>query len=330
MKKLFIAPVIVSLLALALVYWWGGMTAFLLAAALAVLEVTLSFDNAIVNAKVLAQMPPHWQKRFLTWGMLISVVGVRLLLPIVIVSMVTMVSPFIITALAFGDPIWYAALVAGAQPAIEAFGGAFLLLTALRYFFDVEKVTHWFGAAERRLARWGRIEAIGVALTLTALLFTASWAAAPTVLILKSGLIGVILFILVNGLTSAIGMAETATAAHGLALFVYINVLDAAFSLDGVVGAFALTRLVPIIVVGLGIGAYFVRALTLVLVRGGTLKKLRYLEHGAHWAIFALAVCMFASLVVSIPEWFVATIGLALIALAYVSSQSAVPRAEKR
>ena len=285
MRNIFIAPVIVSLVALLIVYIWGGPAALLLAATLAVLEVTLSFDNAVVNAKVLAKMTPRWQKRFLTWGMLISVIGVRLILPVLIVSIV------------------------------------------LLYFFDGEKEVHWIRAVERRFARWGQIEAISIGVALVALVLTAALATVPALLVIKSGVVGAILFILTEGLTDALGSETKSAVRAGFALFIYINVLDAAFSLDNVVAAFALTTLVPIIVVGLGIGAYFVRALTLTLVRGGTLKKLIYLEHGAHWAIFALSVCMLASLVTPVPEWFIASIGLVLIVLSYFSSRRELRRA---
>lgn len=322
--KLFIAPAIVSVLALLSMYVWGGTTAFFLAAALAILEITLSFDNAVVNAKILSEMPERWQKRFITWGMFLSVFGTRLILPILIVSAVAMVSPVVITMLALYDSSAYSELLSGAEAAIKSFGGAFLLMVSLKYFFNVGKSVHWFAPLERRLARWGRVEAIEIAFALLVLLLVSYMVHDPAVTVLHAGLIGIILFTLTEGVAHGLGVEVKEVARSGAMLFAYINLLDSAFSLDGVIGAFALSTSLPIIVVGLGIGAYFVRALTLHLVRAKTLETLRYLEHGAHWAIFGLAIAMLAGLVVHVPEVVIATVGLGFIVLSYVSSRRAL------
>ncbi len=322
--RLFIAPISVSIVALVAVWWWGGVAAFFLAATLAVLEVTLSFDNAVVNAKILSEMAPHWQRRFLTWGILLSVFGTRLVLPILIVSVVALTSPVIITSLAFYNPEQYSILLSGADTAIKAFGGAFLLMVSLKYFFNVGKRIHWFAPVERRLVKWGRVEAIEIALALFALLVVSYLSHGSVETILHAGIIGIILFTLTEGVAHGLGVETKGVVRSGAMLFVYLNILDSAFSLDGVIGAFALTSSLPIIVVGLGIGAYFVRSLTVYLVRAKTLESLVYLEHGAHWAIFGLALTMFAGLVVHVPEIIIATIGLGFIALAYLSSRRAL------
>ena len=319
--KLFIAPTVISVLALGAVYWFGGVAAFLLASTLAILEITLSFDNAVVNAKSLAEMPEKWQKRFLTWGMVFSVFGARVLLPILIVSAVVLISPWSVAHLALFDPASYGHLLEGAEAAIKSFGGAFLLMVSLKYFFNVAKEVHWIAPLERRLVVWGRVEAIEIALALVALVLISFVAHDPAATILRSGLIGIILFVITEGIAHGLGVETRGVARSGLMLFVYLNVLDTAFSLDGVIGAFALTSQLPVIVVGLGIGAYFVRSLTVYLVRAKTLEALRYLEHGAHWAIFGLACAMFAGLVVQVPEVVTGTIGLGFIVLAYISSR---------
>jgi hypothetical protein len=326
--RLFLAPTIISLIALGAVYVWGGVGALFLAGALAVLEITLSFDNAVVNAKVLAEMAPHWQKRFLTWGILISVFGTRLILPIFIVSVVAWTSPFVITSLALGNPDEYSRLLLSADAAIKSFGGAFLLMVSLKYFFNVSKNIHWFAPIEKHLAKWGRVEAIEIALALAALLGVSYLSDHSVETILQAGLIGIILFTLTEGIAHGLGVETKGVARSGLMLFVYLNILDSAFSLDGVIGAFALTTSLPIIVVGLGIGAYFVRSLTVYLVRAKTLENLVYLEHGAHWAIFGLAATMFAGLMVHVPEVVTATIGLGFILLSYFSSRRANKLAE--
>ncbi len=324
--RLFIAPTLVSVLALLAVWLWGGVAAFLLAALLSILEITLSFDNAVVNAKVLAEMSEKWQRRFLTWGILLAVFGTRLILPAIIVSIAALVSPIQAALLAFENPEEYGRLLSEATPLIGAFGGAFLLMVSLKYFFNVGKKVHWLAIVESRLARWGRIEAIELALALTTLLILSYVALAPQGPVLAAGCIGILLFIGIQGIANSLHMEHTASTVTktGAVLFVYLNVLDAAFSLDGVIGAFAITTVIPIIFVGLGIGAYFVRSITVYLVRKKTLETLLYLEHGAHWAILGLALSMLAGLVIHIPEAVIGLIGLVFVTLAYISSRRAL------
>lgn len=321
--KLFILPTVLSLIALAAVWLLSGFGAFFLAATLAILEVTLSFDNAVVNAKILAQMSEVWQRRFLTWGILISVVGTRLVLPIIIVSVVAFTSPIVITTLALYNPEEYTRLLIEAEAAIKSFGGAFLLMVSLKYFFDASKTLHWFAPIERHLVKWGRVEALEVTLALATLVGISFFATDDPATVIRAGIVGIILFTLTEGIAHGLGVEAKGMVRSGAMLFAYLNVLDSAFSLDGVIGAFALTTSLPIIVIGLGIGAYFVRSITVYLVRKKTLVSLKYLEHGAHWAIFGLALAMFAGLIVHVPEVVVATIGLGFIALSYLSSRRA-------
>lgn len=306
---------------LSALYFYGGIAALLIASLLILLEVTLSFDNAVVNARVLERMTPLWQQRFLTWGILIAVFGTRFVLPIIIVSVVAWTSPWSITLLALFDPVHYGELLEEAAYAIHAFGASFLIMVSLKYFMDTQKEVHWIRVLERHLSRWGRIEAIEIVLTLIIIAgvsFLLPVDARATVLV--AGIIGVILFIVMQGITSAFAVEAKGVAQSSLALFMYLEVLDAAFSLDGVIGAFALTSSIPIIAVGLGIGAFFVRSLTIYMVRQRTLDTLRYLEHGAHWAIFGLAISMYVSLLTEVPEVVTGTIGIVFVLAAYWSS----------
>lgn len=322
----FIAPVIVTLLGLFLVGAWGGPRAFSIAALLIILEVTLSFDNAVVNAKILARLSHKWQQIFLTWGILVSVVLSRALLPLVIVAISTGASFLAIATMAIYDPIHYGELLAGAHTIIASFGGTFLTLVGLRYFLDKDKEVHWISFIERRLAKWGSIESIVVGLTLV-MLFLISWALPEErVAILFSGSAGVICFIFLQGIISMFGSRSLDVGRAGFALFVYLNVLDTAFSFDSVIGAFALSSQLPVIIVGLGSGAYFVRSLTVYMVRNRTLENLIYIEHGAHWAIMGLAGAMFASMFVDLPEPITGLIGLTLVSFAYISSIRTVQR----
>ncbi|MBI4094150.1 DUF475 domain-containing protein [Candidatus Kaiserbacteria bacterium] len=323
-----IFPSIVAVVACLAAYFLGGLAALFTVVLLAILETTLSFDNAVVNAKVLQRMEPIWQKRFLQWGIPVAVFGTRFVLPIFIVSLAAGLTPLFVLKLALYEPIQYAAYLDEAHIAIAAFGAAFLFLVSLKYFFNDRKTVHWIVIIEKYLSRWGGIEAIEVALTLLVLLISGLIVGADeTATILVAGIVGIILFIATEGVAQAFEVqAGTDLAKSSVALFVYLNVLDAAFSLDGVVGAFAVTSNLLMIIAGLGIGALFVRSATVYLVRERTLENLPYLEHGAHWAIFGLALAMLGSLFVHVPEPFTGLIGLVFIVFAYISSRREMRR----
>lgn len=316
--KTFFFPTLLWVIALVVVYMWGGLHAFLIAGLLTILEVTLSFDNAVVNARILARMNEKWQQRFLTWGILVAVVGTRFILPILIVAASVSLSPLLVATLAVEDPEAYGRLLEGAREAISAFGGTFLLMVSLKYFFDSAKEVHWIQFIEAHVASWGRIEAVEIGLALVILLLTAFFVPEHAATVLVAGLIGIVLFIAMQGIANSFSLE--ASAAGSFALFIYLNILDSAFSLDGVVGAFAITNQLLVIVVGLGVGAYFVRTLTVYLVRKKTLDTLTYLEHGAHWAILGLAAAMFASIFTHVPEVITGLVGVAFVGASYWSS----------
>jgi hypothetical protein len=329
-------------------YLYGGGKGLALAAILGVLEVSLSFDNAVVNATVLVRMSPFWQKIFLTIGVAIAVFGMRLLFPLLIVGITAKLSPVeaIRLALEKGDPNkhgTYGYLLHQAHPAIAAFGGMFLLMIFLDFVLEEREIT-WLGWLERPLARIGKLDQLPVVIALGALavaaytLGTHSDTAQPerisTVLI--SGVLGLGTYLLVSGLDSYFEQEEDGAedleatlekkkALHVVGkqaffLFLYLEVLDASFSFDGVVGAFAITSDPIIIAIGLGIGAMFIRSLTVFLVRKGTLSEYVYLEHGALWAIGALAVILLITIEYEVPELVTGLIGVAFIGAALASS----------
>jgi len=321
MARLFLPPAVVAVLACAAVFFIGGAGAFLTVLLLSILEIALSFDNAIVNAEILRRTNAFWRRRFLTWGIIIAVVGARLVLPLLLVAAAAWASPFLVAKLAFSDGAAYAALLSGAHFAINAFGASFLLLLALRYFFDSEKTVHWIRAIEKQLSRLGDVEALEVAIVLWVVLIVSGFIALPErAAVLIAGIAAVLLSVAIEAFVRYFSKMGGGTRSHGFFLFVYLNILDSAFSLDGVAGAFALTFSLPLIVVGLGIGAYFVRTLTVYLVEHRVLESLRYIEHGAYWAIFGLAFSMFVNLFLSVPEIVTGTAGAAFMLAAYVSS----------
>jgi hypothetical protein len=231
---------------------------------------------------------------------------------------------------ALHDPARYRELLDLAEPRILAFGGMFLLMVFLRYFFDEAKTLHWFKPLERRLSAAGRIEAVEIALALVVLLLLV--AALPQERrgdVMIAGVIGLVLQLLSTSLSDAFGDEEQAgarlAAGGGLMSLLYLELLDASFSLDGTIGAFAITSNLGLILTGLGLGALFIRSLTLMLSREKALDKLIFLEHGAHYAIGALGVVMLAGILLHehhlhVPEWLTGVIGLVLLAFSFNDS----------
>lgn len=324
MLKYYRGSIVFMLVSLVLGWLLGGWQAAWIVVVLAALETSLSFDNAVVNAKVLQGMDPIWRKRFLVWGMLIAVFVMRLIFPLLIVGVVAHMGPVAVLKLAIYDEHRYAAVLTGAHTQIAAFGGAFLSLVFLKFFIDEEKDTHWFGPIERQLTKLGRLNAVEIGLTLLAIIGAASaLPAAKQLSFVIAGLWGIVVFVVADGVGALLGDEQGAgqVAKQGLAAFMYLEILDASFSFDGVIGAFALSHNLFVIALGLGVGAMFVRSFTLMLVDLGTLTNYRYLEHGAFWAIGALAAIMFASVSVEVPEALTGGIGLALIGLSFWSSR---------
>ena len=331
---------------------YGGGTGFAVVAILAVLEVSLSFDNAVVNATVLVRLSPFWQKIFLTIGVAIAVFGMRLVFPLLIVGITAKLTPVEAVRLALekGDPHTpgtYGYLLREAHPAIAAFGGVFLLLLFLDFVFEEREIT-WLTPIEKALAKIGKLDQLSVVTTLVVLVVVA-YTLAPdhkVSTVMVSGALGMVTYLVVNGLGELFNVEEkhdesadspdanraTASGGNGAAqvvgavgkaaffLFLYLEVLDASFSFDGVIGAFAITSDPIIIAIGLGIGAMFIRSLTVFLVRKGTLSEYIYLEHGALWAIGALAVLLLITIEYEVPEVITGLIGVGFIAAAFASS----------
>ncbi|GDX80211.1 hypothetical protein LBMAG42_20220 [Deltaproteobacteria bacterium] len=303
----------------------GVLQTVFIVAVLGVLEVSLSFDNAVVNATVLREMDALWRRRFLTWGIAIAVFGMRIVFPLVIVAVIARISPWAAIVLAATDPKEYAAILTSAHVSISAFGGSFLAMVGLKHFMDQEKEIHWIRLIERPLARLGRVEAVQIGVVL-ALVWAVSTRvhAEEQIVFLVAAIFGLLTYITVDGISAfmedANDDATEIVARTGLASFLYLEVLDASFSFDGVIGAFALSTNLGVIAIGLGIGAMFVRSMTIMLVDQGTLTQYRYLEHGAFYAIFALGVTMFLQTLYEIPEVVTGLTGAAFIGFALWSS----------
>ena len=306
-------------------WFLGGMGAILTVAFLTTLEVALSCDNAVVNAGILHHWDEKWRKRFLLWGILVAVFIMRLVFPLLIVGVVGNIGPIHALELAISQPDDYARIMSSAHHQIAAFGGAFLLMVWASFFVARHKTEHWLLYIEKPLTRLGQMEAIEAALALMVIL-AASYLL-PTGQrheFILAGVWGVITFILTKGLASLLNPDNAETAQHvvkqGIGGFLYLELIDASFSFDGVLGAFAMTNNLFIIAIGLGTGAMFVRSFTLLLVEKHTLTHYRHLEHGAFWAIGSLAMLMLLGVNLSIPEAVTGPLGAALILAALASS----------
>ncbi|WP_375687038.1 DUF475 domain-containing protein [Pseudooceanicola sp. LIPI14-2-Ac024] len=303
----------------------SGMASVLfIVAVLSVLEISLSFDNAIVNANKLKTMTPEWQHRFLTWGILIAVFGMRILFPVLIVVIAARIGPVDALVLAASDPDRYAEIMHHAHLPIAAFGGTFLMMVALNFFFDHEKDVHWIARVEAWAVRYSSVRGIEIAVVLIVLIaFSRLQAPGDAATFLRAGVWGLLTFLLVEVLGQVLDRqqdAMTGAARGGLGAFLYLEVLDASFSFDGVIGAFALSQNLFVIAIGLGIGAMYVRSMTIMLVEKGTLTQYQFLEHGAFYAILILSVIMYAQTLVHIPEAITGLGGAALIGIALWSS----------
>ena len=338
----------------------GGPTALLLVAILCILEISLSFDNAVVNATILVRMNAFWQKMFLTIGILIAVFGMRLVFPLLIVGITASLTPVEVIDLALeGGPVeekgTYAYALHEAHPSIAAFGGMFLLMLFLTFVFEDREI-RWLTWLETPLAKIGKLDQLAVVVAMIALTVSAEAFAEEVGTVMVAGTLGIVTYVLVNGLgelfeaegtqdeeelagvhgdeedvqksldagpvTSQTGQNSVGRASGKAAffLFLYLEVLDASFSFDGVIGAFAITQDIFIIAVGLGVGAMYIRSITVYLVRKGTLGDYVYLEHGAHWAIGALAVILLVSIEHEVPELITGLIGVGFILAAFISS----------
>ncbi|STY91054.1 integral membrane protein, YkoY family [Moraxella bovis] len=318
-------------------YWGfthGGTTAMLSALfitmVLALMEISLSFDNAVVNASVLKHWDKFWKTIFLTVGMLIAVFGMRLVFPIVIVAVTADMGMKEVVDLALNNPKEYSAKLMAHHAEISAFGGMFLLLVFLNFVFD-DKDIHWFGWLEKRLAKFGKVDAMSVFVAIVTLMISLTWVdEAHKSVVLMAGVWGILIYMGVNVLSTLLEGDDDGTpdghevagaiAKGGIAGFLYLEVLDASFSFDGVIGAFAITNDVVIIMIGLAIGAMFVRSMTIFLVEKGTLDEFVYLEHGAHYAIGALAIIMLISMKFHVPEIITGLIGVAFIVASVIAS----------
>ena len=337
MLEYFLGSYLVTIIGVVGAYFWGehvhpgsGFASIFIVIVLAILETSLSFDNAVVNAMKLEKMSDVWRHRFLTWGIAIAVFGMRFVFPVLVVAIFANLDMLTVTKIALTDSEKYASYLHATHAPIVTFGGMFLIMLFLNYFFNHEKEVHWLKPIEEKLSTLDHFKGIEVVISLLALVGVQSYIPAEGKLsVILAGLAGIITYLTIDGVANFLEKQEELRQAKcvgesvkcaGLISFIYLELIDASFSLDGVLGAFALSKDVLIITIGLAIGAMFVRSLTIMLVEKKTLAKFLYLEHGAHWAIGALAIIMLISTVKEVPEVVTGLIGLIFIVSALISS----------
>jgi hypothetical protein len=309
----FRSSIAITAIGLVLGFYIGGLEALYIVALLAVLEISLSFDNAVVNVKVLETMEVKWQKRFITFGIPIAVFGMRFLFPIFIVAIASGLSVSDTFNLALHDPLSYKETLHSVEKLIFAFGGSFLLMVFLNFIFDTDREEKWITLIEnsKLIDRMGELSSIQMIIaTIVGLILIFS---TKNYEIALAFFTGILLYSIIASLDDLLGMNGVR---NGIMGFLYLEVLDASFSFDGVIGAFALSSDIFVIMIGLGIGAMFVRALTLFMLEKKTLAEYRYLEHGAHYAILALSIIMLVKVFTPINEIIVGTVGVTFIAVA--------------
>ena len=336
MTHYFLGSYIVTVFCLSAAYLWGehvhggsGLACVFIAAVLAVLEISLSFDNAVVNAMKLEGMSEKWRHRFITWGILIAVFGMRFLFPLMVVAIFAKLDILTVLNMAINDVNSYAHYLELTHAPIVTFGGAFLLMLFMDYFTEKDKDVHWLKPIEKRFQKLYKYRGICTFVTICALfLLMPKIELSMRQTVFTSGICGILIYLIIDGLAEWLEKRQEerakkcadAVKCSGLVGFLYLELIDASFSLDGVLGAFALSKDILIITLGLFIGAMFVRSLTIMLVEKKTLAQYLYLEHGAHWAIGTLAVLMFVSTFHEVPEVVTGLLGLVFIISSLVSS----------
>jgi len=311
--KDFRSSIVFTVVGLVLAFYVGSFEALYIVSLLAILEISLSFDNAVVNVKVLETMEPKWQERFITYGIPIAVFGMRFLFPMIIVAVASGLGLLETLDMALNEPLAYKETLVSVEKLIFSFGASFLLMVFLSFIFDNDREEKWIDMIEENkfIDKMGKLSSINMIITTIIGLILISMTQSYEVAI--AYFLGVLLYSIISSLDDVLGVNGVR---NGIMGFIYLEVLDASFSFDGVIGAFALSSDVFIIMIGLGIGAMFVRSLTLYMLREKTLAEYRYLEHGAHYAIFALAIVMLVKVFIPVNEIIVGTIGVTFILIA--------------
>ena len=295
---------------------------------LALFEVISSVDNAIINAHVLKTLPEKYKKFFLVWGLLIAMFLVRGVLPFIIVWLANpSLSFFDVVSFVFHPTDQIQAYVEQSQALLLLAGGVYLFMVFLGWLFMEEK-KYAFLVEEfvHKQSIW--FYAVASLFFVVVVYFSVK---VNPILALSSA-IGSTAFFITDGFKKNAETKEKELLSEhvsAISKILYLEILDATFSIDGVIGAFAFTIFVPLIFLGNGLGAYIVRELT---VRGTeVISKFAYLKNGAMYSIGVLGGMMvFEAFGHDFPFWLAPLNTLVLLVIFMGLSVRELKLAEKK
>lgn len=271
---------------------------------LSLFEAVSSVDNAIINAEVLSTMGAKARRWFLTWGMFIAVFMVRGLLPFAIIwAFNTSLTPYqVISAAWSSDPVVHESIEKSA-PILLVAGGIFLLFLFLHWLFLEDKKL-----GLPRAEKFFMTKGVWFYAIVSILLAIITWFALKESTLMGFGaVVGSTLFFITHGFKQNAEEQERkllsgSSAQSDLSKLFFLEIIDTTFSIDGVLGSFAFTFSIPLILIGNGVGALIVRQVTISNIE--RIKKYAYLKNGAMYSILVLGIVMILhAFGAHIPEW---------------------------
>lgn len=329
--KYFKLDMIWAPIAIIFAYWFGGRDLAIIVSTvvLAILEISLSFDNAVLNAKKLETMSHGWQMMFLTFGMIIAVGVVRFYIPLQLVATLSGVSLYEAFDMAMTNHAQFQHIIAQSHSMVAGFGAGFLGMLTITFFIDSEREDLWVRYIEKPLQFIGtlgheKLLATAIMILIAVLIRSLTGSTHIGLCIIA----GVVVFHIVEAVKTGLEKLDESEStggvgkflAGGFGTFIFLEVLDASMSLDGVVAALSISGDIVAVVAGLSIGALAVRSLTIKLVREKTLGGLVYIETGAFYSIALVTICMLVGMFVEIPEWFTGAFSALFIVVAALCS----------
>ncbi len=300
----------------------------LIVVGLCLFETITSIDNAIINAEVLGTMKPKYRKWFLLWGLLFAVFVIRGLLPWIIVWATTPSLGFFgsLTATFSSDPVVISAIESSA-PLLLLGGGTFLIFLFFHWLFLEEKN---YGLHGEKFFHSQGVWFYATVAILLALIVWISLKINP--LMAFAAVIGSTAFFIVHGFKqNAEAGEENLMKGHlsDVSKILYLEIIDATFSIDSVLGAFAFTLSVPLIILGNGLGALIVRKLTVGNIE--RIKKYLYLKNGAMYSILLLGLIMVMDgFGVNVPEWVSPVVTFGVIGFFWLKSRKVIKNGGKK
>jgi hypothetical protein len=302
----------------------GIITLILIVLGLSVFEIINSIDNAVINAEVLSTMEPKYRKFFLTWGLFIAVFILRGLLPVLIVWATTpSLGPAGAFMAAFNNDPHIKEAIESSAPLLLISGGTFLVFLFFHWLFMEPKN---YGL---RTEKFFQKQGVWFYAVISILLATLVWFGLKINPFMAFGaVVGSTGFFIIDGFKQNAQEEEKrlldgTSGRSDLSKILYLEMVDAAFSIDGVLGAFAFTLMVPVILVGNGLGAIVLRQLTISNI--DKIRQYRFLKNGAMYSILFLgSIMIMNSFGYNIPEWISPIITFSVVGYFYFKSKAAL------